>query len=442
MPRGVEKAVLAVAGAALFAVGCGFDTRTGAYACELPSDCEDGRTCIDGWCVVPTVFADAGADSGGAGEDATADAAPTEVDASCESAPIDFEPANFGRCDIPAPGDPIDLSAGGDFAIDTDTGELRELPDGSPTALNSIAYSQSIGPEILIVSVGSITIPTGASLTVEGSRPVALVSAGEVVIEGLFWARAEGATAGPGGGLASVCISGTGQDGEAQAAGGSEGGSGGGGGAFGTAGGSGAIVDESGGTPTPGGVVSGIPSIVPLRGGCSGGAGGLAGGGAGGGGGGAIQLVSGASIEVGASGVIAAPGGGGSGVNDSFAGGGGGGSGGALLLESHAITVHGFVTAHGGGGGAGARDDTASDAGADGHTDDTVPAAGGNGSWGGGDGGNGATGGTPAQDGDWGSTRTGRPAGGGGGGGGAGRIHLRAIDAAPTVTGTISPEPA
>lgn len=425
--------------AALLATGCGFDTRTGAYTCELPSDCEDGRTCIDGWCVVESSFGDAGIDSGGGGEDAIADATNTLVDADCESAPIDFEPANFGRCDVPVPGSAIDLSAGGDWAIDTDTGEIRELPDGSPSALTSVAYSQNGGPEILIVSATSLSIPVGASLAVEGSRPLALVSAGEVVIDGLFWARAEGATAGPGGGVASVCISGTGQDGAAQAAGGGEGGSGGGGGAHGSAGGDGAIVDESGDAPTPGGTVSGNVSIAPLRGGCGGGAGGLDTGGAGGGGGGAIQLVSGVSIEVGANGVIAAPGGGGRGVNDNFSGGGGGGSGGALLFESHAITVSGFVTAHGGGGGAGARDDTPSDDGEDGHTDNTAPAAGGHGSWGGGNGGNGAVDGNPAEDGAPGNTRSGRPAGGGGGGGGVGRIHLRSIDATPTVTGTISP---
>lgn len=37
---------------AAFALGCGFDTRSGQYACQTQSDCEGGRSCEEGWCVL------------------------------------------------------------------------------------------------------------------------------------------------------------------------------------------------------------------------------------------------------------------------------------------------------------------------------------------------------------------------------------------------------
>jgi hypothetical protein len=34
-----------------WATACGFATRSDAFACERPEDCEDGRSCVEGWCV-------------------------------------------------------------------------------------------------------------------------------------------------------------------------------------------------------------------------------------------------------------------------------------------------------------------------------------------------------------------------------------------------------
>jgi len=39
--------------------GCGFETRSDDYRCAGPDDCDDGRVCRDGWCVVAGGLADA-----------------------------------------------------------------------------------------------------------------------------------------------------------------------------------------------------------------------------------------------------------------------------------------------------------------------------------------------------------------------------------------------
>ncbi len=50
--------------------GCSFDGRSDQYACDQPSDCTDGRVCLDGFCVFS-----AGSDA------AVADASPDQPDA-------------------------------------------------------------------------------------------------------------------------------------------------------------------------------------------------------------------------------------------------------------------------------------------------------------------------------------------------------------------------
>lgn len=44
--------VLALCFISLLATGCGFDTRSDQFACDSNADCETGRTCNDGFCVV------------------------------------------------------------------------------------------------------------------------------------------------------------------------------------------------------------------------------------------------------------------------------------------------------------------------------------------------------------------------------------------------------
>jgi hypothetical protein len=44
--------------------GCGFDSRSGQFACEPDGDCDDGRVCVDGWCVVEGAMPAADADVG------------------------------------------------------------------------------------------------------------------------------------------------------------------------------------------------------------------------------------------------------------------------------------------------------------------------------------------------------------------------------------------
>ena len=50
--------------AALVWVGaCGFSTRSGEYRCD-PGGCDDGRACVDGWCVEPGTLPSVDADVG------------------------------------------------------------------------------------------------------------------------------------------------------------------------------------------------------------------------------------------------------------------------------------------------------------------------------------------------------------------------------------------
>lgn len=433
----MTRSGLLLVSAAAVVMGCGFETRSDTYRCEPPGDeCGDGRVCVDGWCVIDH--------DGGQLVDANPllpDANPLLPDArtddgGCDGPDLGFTPSNFDVCDVPAPGDAIDL-ASGDWLIDTDNGTLTELPSGTPADLAANPHVQSGGPEMLIVSVAELSIGAGTTLSVTGSRPLALVTAGGMTIGGRITASADATTPGPGGGDATLCSAGQGGDGVSQDASNDTAGSGGGGGGYGEAGGAGAIVENSSGDPTAGGASNGNTTIVPLRGGCNGGAGGNSGS-SGGGGGGGLQLVAGGDITVVFGGAVGAEGAGGPGASADRQGGAGGGSGGALLLEAHHITIAGFVTAHGGGAAAGTRTESSSAAGEDGHVADATPAAGGTGGAGG-NGGDGGVGGTTAQDGNIGNTSNGRAAGGGGGGGAVGRIHLRAIDADETVTGTVSP---
>jgi hypothetical protein len=244
-------------------------------------------------------------------------------------------------------------------------------------------HAQPSGPELTVVTFRNLSIPSGGSVRVTGSRPVVFVTFGTTTIGGSIDASASGATANAGGNYSCGVAAGTNVSDCGNETGG------GGGGAFQTRGGTGGGGDDcgggAGGLITP---VRGTAGLIPLIGGCNGGNGG--GCTTRGAGGGALQLSVGGAFTI--TGALRANGGVGPGTCGDQMGGSGGGSGGGIRVEATALTTTGStIEARGGNGGA--------------------SSAGG----GGGAATSGATGGNGA---------TSSSGGGGGGGGGYGRIVL------------------
>lgn len=188
---------------------------------------------------------------------------------------------------------------------------------------------QTSAPEICILRY--TTIDVTATLTLVGTRVVALVADGDISIEGTL--DASGANvrglSGAGGGTS---ISGGGRSSTV----------GGGGAGFRTAGG-------HGGGTTNGGAATVISSTVLVGGprspGLSGGAGG-----------GALTLIS-CRGRVSTSGAVLAGGEGGSQgpqILGPSEGGGGGGAGGQVVFQARSLNLGGLIAANGGGGGGGA----------------------------------------------------------------------------------------
>jgi hypothetical protein len=202
--------------------------------------------------------------------------------------------------------------------------------------------SQAGGPPICVVRYGSIHITPATTLTVHGSRALALVADSGILIEGVLDVSANGIASGPGGG---TVISG-----------GMVSSDGGGGAGFATAGGAGGSATANGGGGM-GGSPSTNPSIITVLVGGTRSARNFAGAPNAGGAGGAATLIA-CRGEVSVSGTIDAGGGGGQGGkfgNTAFStfAGAGGGSGGNVVLQGLSITVTGQLFANGGGGGAG-----------------------------------------------------------------------------------------
>lgn len=228
--------------------------------------------------------------------------------------------------------------------INTTTGAIVDATD-LPIPVQSIVITQLAGPSIRVFLASSWTM--GAA-TVSGDHAFAVVSDGDVVINGVLDASATRTNSGPGALQTGACVGGALS-------------SGGGGAGNATAGAIGGD-DEQGNFGTAGAQL--LPS-GSLTGGCRGGSdldGNGAVSGQGGGGGGAVQLASRRSVVIAATGLI-----------DVGAGGGdpdaGGGSGGNVLLEAPRVTLHGGVVTNGGAGGG------CSVAGSDGLRD-TAPALG------------------------------------------------------------------
>jgi len=273
--------------------------------------------------------------------------------------------------------------------------------------------------EVAVFVTGSLTIGTNAVVSVEGNRPLVLVTSGEMLLRGTLLAMPNGIypDRSNGGGFSGP---------QPNAADHKGNGPGGGGAPVDTTGGGGGAYCGNGGG-TNGGKPYGNAEISPLLGGSSGGLGGDHAGG----GGGAIQLISATSINLTSQAKINVGGGGGGWDGD------GAGSGGAVILEAPSITMGGTIAANGGGGGANSiRSNTAGHSG----TADSIPAvAGSDPSCPGGkgsagvvlDGAAGLFGGAPGA---------GLPSIGGGGGGGAGRVRINTSSGQATISGTTSPD--
>jgi hypothetical protein len=309
-------------------------------------------------------------------------------------------------CDAQATGGNDLVLSAGTMTINTDTDS------------RCIVVAQSGGPAICELRFYDVLVDTGTTLTVTGSRPLALVGTHYLTVNGTIDVGASGARSGPG---ASSTGNGTG----VQRCGGGAGfGAMGGGGSNGVA---------------PGGAAYGTQSLAPLLGGSVGGTttsaecAAFGNPGAGGGAGGAIQLATCGTLTVGAMAVIRASGGGGVAgftwaPSSCWAGGGGGGSGGGVLIEgaSVVVTSGAVLAANGGGGASGPGTPGLGANGSDG-TLTTAQASGGSvaGSGSGGSGGSASGAATAAAD------------GGNGGGGAVGRIHIDSMSAPVIPSGVI-----
>jgi hypothetical protein len=339
------------------------------------------------------------------------------LDASAPKKSIGFTPSNLTGVSANQTGD-NQIATGCTF--DTELGDVDCL-DNTEYRFQVVTQNDPDKTEVGVFVVGSLTIGQDAVVSVVGTRPIAIVAAGDILIKGTLQAAANTIfqSDANGGGFSSPPGNSADHTGK---------GPGGGGTQTGTSGGGGGAYCGRGGGST-GGLAYGQPQISPLLGGSSG----ALGFGKGGAGGGAIQLVSGTSITLTSLAKIHVGGGGGE------WGGGGGGSGGAILLEAPTITMAGTLAANGGGGGANAVN------GANGSnaTPNNTPAPGGTTSLSPlvNSGGPGSAG--TVIDGSTGlyTTDVGGGLGnyGGGGGGGAGRIRINTSSGQATITGVLSP---
>ncbi|MDX6587312.1 MAG: hypothetical protein QOI31_1785 [Solirubrobacterales bacterium] len=356
------------------------DTETSLQHCgECENECVGDESCVEGVCAPPSMV------------------------------PSNITPADGLTCGASATGD---LTVTTVALINTDTDCTAVQP-------------QAGGPDLCVVVYQDVFIASGASLSVTGSRPLALLATETITLAGLIDAAAGGTASGPGTSLPAT----VGQD----ASGDSRPGSGGGGHAGGGAAGGGA--DTPGGA---GGAAAGSETAVPLIPGGRGGPNGTA---AGGGGGGGLQLSACESLTITADARINASGGGGMGgaPGASAFGGAGGGAGGSILVEAPVITLSAgaLVIAKGGGGGAGGNSTSGSGtAGAQG----ADPAFNEQGAPGGpgtpGQGANGGTGASVTLPGQGNPTAT--SSGAGGGGGALGRIRFNVgTDEPPSTAGTL-----
>jgi hypothetical protein len=217
------------------------------------------------------------------------------------------------------------------------------------------------GPELALLYLADWTVEQDVTVRVTGSRPLVVISSGDIELRGVIDAGARRVVSGPGG-FAAGLGPGAGQLGVHLPDFLDPGGGGAGHATQGARGGQGCAADCTTGTVAPGGpggASYGDAVVSVLTGGSGGGQGGSGGAdacapGGGGAGGGAVQLYATGRITVTASGGISVGGGGGGGgfaIGCSDSGGGGGGSGGVVYLQAERIDLAGVLAANGGGGG-------------------------------------------------------------------------------------------
>jgi hypothetical protein len=270
-------------------------------------------------------------------------------------------------CVVAVQGAPLDPNAftslgtlnvgAGTLTINTDT-----LAISGAAAFTGVVHVQGAGlPDIAVFTFDDLAIASGVALILQGSRPIAILSKSDAIIDAVI--NASGASGTEGG-----FNSGNGQGGLGRLGGGKGGGangnstgpgnggvgspdSGGGGGGFGGTGGVGGKTQAG----SPGGGAGGAYGdlSLALQGGSGGGgsqhgSGGFANGGGGAGGG---------AIEIGAVGVVSlgqgvnARGGSGLGNGGSGSKSGGGGSGGAILVHGGSVTTGAALDVRGNSGG-------------------------------------------------------------------------------------------
>lgn len=297
------------------------------------------------------------------------------------------------------------------------------------------AYTTQPAADACVIASQSITVPSGNTITVTGTRRLILLAEEAVTITGTLDAASHrtglaGPAADTGPCPTAVTSPTTATEG-----------GGGWGATFGKPG-------NNGGNSPGGGMGGGAASSLPitvLGGGCRGGSGANSGagngGGSGGHGGGAVLLLAGQSITI--DGVVNASGGAGTG-GKARGGGGGGGTGGMIVLEAPTVRIAGQCFANGGGGGQGGSGAVDGGSGGESAAPDAV-AAGGTSVSIGGAGGNGGVGAMGSKGGSNGASIV-NPivdtGGGGAGGGGVGIIKILSPD--PGVTSDlkkISPPP-
>ena len=435
----------------------GADLATGNDIAGLPIVCTAGAascsgstltTCPDGTAEVMTTCPLGCSSSGGA-----------HCNALYPRAPITR--ADFNTASLT----PVTFSVGG--GISTDSG----LIGSSATPLrhqnsdpNSYEVHDGIGfhavaipgrtTKVGIYTFKSMTLDQMQALNAYGTNALALVSAGDMTIDGTIDVTCAGNVfvSGLGGpGTAKVYLSGPGggaggQPGAsnsgvgAQTGGGGTGAdnahqAGGGGGAYADIGGTGG--SEGANPGGAGGSANGDPGLTVLAGGSGGGAGGQgnsANGSFGGGGGGLVLLVAQGTLTVGAGTTLGGINAGGcGGTADNMVGGGGGGSGGAILLQALSVNVAamGAVAANGGGGSAA---NALAGTSSNGKSGDLSTGAAAGGSGGSASGGAGGAASTVAG-------QTGGSSGnsGAGAGGSAGRVRIETQAGAATIGGVQSP---
>jgi hypothetical protein len=353
------------------------------------------------------------------------DSGPPQAIAKFDYTPANVDPTSKAVTDLERAD--VNLDCAGD-TVKFDSSDLSFHGWCGPTP-QAIEIPQAGGGDAALVVMSTLSIASGTTLHLVGSRPVILLVFGDAHIAGTIDAGGHGAEPGPGADL--DCDTGSGSPGAKTSSGlASIGAGGGGGGGFGSAGGNGGRGGSNSSTAS-GGAACGEATLEPLRGGCSGAESGAGADGttfaAAGGGGGALQIAAAGRLQI--IGSVLAGGGGGGAASATQAGGGGGGSGGGILLEGVPVEFdnNASLTANGGGGGGGQQvSSNTSEAGTDGAAG-VAGAPGGAASGSGGDGGDGASGTASGDDGGDGSISGGvgnSTGGSGGGGGGVGRIRI------------------